>query len=350
MSAEQLTFVVGTGRCGSTAVSRVLHEHPDVLSISEMLVGIKRMLRPGFPSVDGREMWRLLTQRTPLIDEFICAGLKTAEFRYPYGSGRFDPARKEVPWIWHCMLPMLSDDPDALFDLLAAEVVSWPARAPADQFRALFAFLSELFGKSVVVERSGVSIDAVPHLLQMFPEARFVLIHRDGPDCALSMSRHPVFRLRGLWAEVTRLHGQAPDNPEQFRGIITPPFDAERFMSYPVPLTFFGEFWSALLCQGVPALAELPPGGWTSLRYEDLVSHPARELARIAAFVGADATGQWLSAAAAIINGRRPASAAASELDPADLAAIREACMPGAQAIATAEARLAATGRESSLL
>lgn len=345
MSARKivpLTFVVGTGRCGSTAVSRVLHEHPDVLSISEMLVGIKRMLRPGYPSVDGREMWRLLAQRAPYIDEFICAGLKTAEFCYPYGRGRFDPARGEVPWICHCMLPMLSDDPDALFDLLAAEVVSWPARTLADQFRALFTFLSELFGKSVVVERSGVSIDAVPQLRQQFPEARFVLIHRDGPDCALSMSRHPVFRLRGIWAEIKRLHGEAPDSPEQFRGLITPPFDAERFMSYPIPLTFFGEFWSTLLCQGVPVLAELPPGGWTSLRYEDLVSHPARELTRIAAFVGAAATPQWLSAAAAIISGHRPASAATSELAPADLATIREACIPGVQAIVTAEARLAA--------
>jgi hypothetical protein len=291
--------------------------------------------------VDGHEMWRLLTQRAPFIDEFISAGLKTVEFRYPYGSGRFDPARKEVPWICHCMLPMLSDDPDALFDLLAAEVVSWPARSLSDQFRALFAFLSELFGKSVVVERSGVSIDAVPQLRQQFPEARFVLIHRDGPDCALSMSRHPVYRLRGLWAEVTRLQGEAPD-PEQSRGLITPPFDAERFMSYPIPLTFFGELWSTLLGQGVPTLAELPPGGWTSLRYEDLVSHPARELARIAAFVGFSATPQWLSAAAAIINGHHPASAATSELGPADLAAIREACAPGAQAIATAEARLSA--------
>lgn len=379
-----LTFVVGTGRCGSTAVSRVLGEHPDVLSISEMLVGIKQMLRPGLSSVDGREIWRLLAQRAPILDEFICAGLKTAELCYPYDSGRFDPARGEVPWICHSMLPMLSDDPDALFDLLAAEVGSWPARPPADQFRALFAFLSELFGKSVVVERSGISIDAVPQLRQQFPEARFVLIHRDGPNCALSMSRHPLFRLRGLWEEVRRLQGEAPDNretspgqfrpavrlrgteeevkrlhgkgpvsretvPEQFRGLITPPFDAARFMSYPIPLTVFGELWSTLLCQGVPDLAELPPGGWTTLRYEDLVSHPARELARIAAFIGVAATSQWLSAAAAIINGHRPASAATSELGPADLAAIREACIPGAQAIVAAEARLAAAARESSV-
>jgi hypothetical protein len=346
-----LTFVVGTGRCGSTAVSRALREHPDVLSVAEMFIGMKRMLHPGYPSVDGRTMWRLLAQGAPILDEFIRAGLKTAELCYPYGSGRFDPARGEVPWICHSTLPMLSDDPDALFDLLAAEVVSWPVRTPADQFRALFAFLSELFGKSVVVERSGISVDAVPQLRQQFPEARFVLIHRDGPNCALSMSRHPLFRLRGILAEVRRPDREAPDrretDPGQLRGLVTPPFDAERFMSYPIPLTFFGEFWSDLHCQGVPALAELPPGGWTSLRYEDLLSHPARELARIAAFIGIVATSRWLSAAAAIINGHRPASAATSELGPADLAAIREACVPGAQAIVAAEAQLTAASRQA---
>ncbi len=31
----QLTFVVGTGRCGSTLLSRLLREHRDVLSMSE---------------------------------------------------------------------------------------------------------------------------------------------------------------------------------------------------------------------------------------------------------------------------------------------------------------------------
>jgi hypothetical protein len=339
-----LIFIVGTGRCGSTALSRVFREHPDVLSVSEILIRMKRALIPRFPAVDGREMWRMFSEPPPLLDDIVCAGLKPVEMCYPYGKGRFDPANG-VPAICHSTLPMLSDDPDALFDTLAAEMVTWPVRPVADHFRALFAFLCELLGKSVVVERSGGSVELVPHLRRQFPEARFVHLHRDGPVCAISMSRHPVFRLRGFMDEAARLLGEEPrrqsDIPEQFRGLAVPPFDAERFTSYPIPLTFFAELWSELLCRGVPALAELPPGTWTSLRYEELIMSPAAELSRLAAFIGIPATSQWLAAATPMIGKHRPASAVA-DLEPAVLAALKEACAPGAQAITAAEARLAA--------
>lgn len=339
-----LTFVVGTGRCGSTAVSRVFREHPDVLSVSEILVGMKRVLAPRFPAVDGGELWQMLTEPPPLLDDLVRAGLKPAEMCYPYGRGRFDPARG-VPTICHSTLPMLSDDPDALFDLLAAEVVKWPARSPGDQFRALFTFLSELYGSSGVVERTGTSIELVPQLRRLFPEARFVHIYRDGPDCALSMSRHPVFRLRGLGAEAKRLLDRAPGSArevrERFRGLLVPPLDAARFTSYPIPLTFFGELWSALLGRGLPDLAGLPPGSWMSLRYEDLIAYPAAALARLAAFADAPVTPGWLAAATAVVEGHRAASVAA-ELEAGQLAALRESCAPGARAIIAAEARLAA--------
>jgi sulfotransferase family protein len=172
-----------------------------------------------------------------------------------------------------------------------------------------------------------------------------VHLYRDGPVCTVSMSRHPVFRLRGFRAEVTRLLDDPPrsqaDIPEQFHGLLVPPIDAERFMSHPIPLTFFGELWSELICRGAPALAELPPGTWTTLRYEDLILSPAAELSRLADFMGVPATSQWLAAATPIIGNHRPASAVA-DLEPAVLDALREACGPGTQAITAAEARLAA--------
>lgn len=334
------TFVVGTGRCGSTAVSRVLREHPEVLSLSELFIGLLPTLSPEFPPVDGPGMWRELTTPAPLWDAIFRAGLTPPEISYPFGSGRFDPTVTGMPPITYSMLPTLSDDPDALFDRLAAEVPSWPVRGAADHFRALFGYLGQIFGTSVTVERSGAMLGLVPQLRELFPEARFVHLHRDGPESALSMSRHPLFRAYALAMEVA---GHGPDGeelPERLRGLTTHPIDPEKFMSYPIPLSWFGVAWSTLVCQGMPALAAMPPGGWISLRYEDLLADPATVLTQLADFLGVPATPRWLAAASSLIDRRRPVSRAAG-LASGELAELREACAPGVQAIADAEAGLA---------
>ncbi len=352
-----LTFVVSTGRCGSTALSRVLREHPGVLSISELFSMLKGTLRhTGFPAheMDGAELWRILTARDEFADARIRAGLATPEMTYPYRTGRFSPVTG-VPMICHNMLPLLSDDPDTLFALLAGEVPHWPPRPAADQYRALFAFLAGLLGRPVVVERSGASLTIVAALHRQFPEARFIHLHRDGPDCALSMSRHPVFRLAGLTAAAAQAAGapavlpwEAAESqlrrlraqgkiPREFTGLIDWPFDAERYMSYPLPVAFFGELWSWLVCEGVPALAKLAPGGWISLAYEDLLREPAAQLAILADFIGVAASPRWLARATDLIS--RPGQASvAAELGPAELESLRTACEPGARAIAAARA------------
>lgn len=352
-----LTFVVSTGRCGSTALSRVLREHPGVLSISELFSMLKGKLRhTGFPAhqMDGAELWQILTARDAFADARIRAGLVTPEMTYPYRTGRFSPVTG-VPIICHNMLPMLSDDPDALFALLAREVPGWPPRPAADQYRALFAYLAGLLGRPVVVERSGASLTIVRALRRQFPEARFIHLHRDGPDCALSMSRHPVFRLAGLTAAAAQAAGvpatlpwEAAESrllrlreqgrvPREFTGLIGWPFDAERYMSYPLPVAFFGELWSWLVCEGVPALAELTPGDWTSLRYEDLLREPAAQLTGLAHFIGVDASPRWLARATGLIS-RPGRPSAAAGLDPPELESLRAACEPGARAIAAAAA------------
>ncbi|HUY45943.1 MAG TPA: sulfotransferase [Streptosporangiaceae bacterium] len=332
-----LTFVVGTGRCGSTALSRVLSAHPDVLSVSELVVmGKKGPLRPGAGAnaVDGATMWRHLSAPMPLMDAFAAAGRPTPEMAYPYGKGRFDPA-VGVPAICHMTLPMLTADPDGLYDQLAAEVPRWPSRPLADQYRALFAFLASLLGRKVVVERSGSSLAFVRELRRDFPEARFVHMYRSGPECALSMSRHPLFRLRAASAEVGRLRSAGADLPPRLASLLAPPYDPERLSSLAVPLTFFGEMWTGMITAGLAALGELPSGTWSSLRYEDLLREPEAQLAGLAGFLGVPAPPGWLATAGGILAGRT-AGAASAEPAAAELAALTAACEPGERAIATA--------------
>jgi len=355
-------------------LSRILHKHPDVLCVSEFFGTLMRVMHERvFPiaDLDGRELWRMLTTPFHFFDAAIRDGLRFPELCYPYGSGRFDPvtapsepgSRSEpgtgVPMISHITLPMITDDPDGLYDQLAAEIPRWPARPAASQYRALFALLADLLERRIVVERSSTSLSVVPLLRQQFPEARFVHMHRDGPDCALSLSGHPLFRMAGLRAAAVRAAGlsswdeieaelrrlyQLKQLPPEFNGLIVWPFDAQRFMAYPIPVAFFGQMWSRMVCEGVPALSELPPEAWTGLRYEDLLRDSEAELTRLAGFLGVPASSRWLAAARQLIDSRGNGSGGAAAAQPGQqqLDALREACAPGTRAIADADARRSA--------
>jgi hypothetical protein len=335
-----LNFVVGSGRCGSTMVSRLLREHPEVLSISELFLRDDIVPTGSQPSVDGPEVWEWLSTPEPLLDAFFSLGT-VPELRYPH-DGRFKPDTG-IPLVCHGVLPMLSQDPDTLFDLLAAEVPTWPTRSAADHYRSLFRFLGQQLGKRVTVERTGGSIVMVDALAKQFPESRFVYIHRDGPACAVSMSRHPLFRFRAIKRALHRMRpGEVEGIPEEIRGPGEFSIDMERLMSFPIPLAAFGDLWSFFIRQGLPQLAELPPDRWTTLHYENVLTDPPGELARLAAFIGVPATPQWLAAGTALISGDRSVKIS-RELAPDALAALQRACAPGAEAFAAAESRLRET-------
>jgi hypothetical protein len=353
-----LVFAVGTGRCGSTMLSMILNEHPDVLSLSEFFTILKDPRRPAeflTRRFDGAELWRKLASPVPAIDQMVRDGMRTPGLRYPYETGRFSP-QTGVPLICHGILPMLSADPDALFDRLAAAVPGWPSRPAADQYRALFGLLERLSGRRVTVERSGASLSVVPLLREHFPEARFIHMYRDGPDCALSMSRHPASRRAALISEAAQLAGlletaslaeveaALPRLPPEYSELLTGRRASGQLMARATPLTAFGRRWSALVCTGITALTGLAAGSLLSLRYEDLLTAPGVELTRLAGFLGVTAAPQWLAAASRLADPSRGGRAAAT-LSPAEFASLKAACEPGERAIAAAEPRPAGAGQ-----
>jgi hypothetical protein len=345
----RLTFVVGTGRCGSTMLSAMLRDHPDILSVSE-LFGTLRAAAQGASfldgELDGRELWQRLARPFPMLDQMMASGLPIPEMGYPLGRGRFTLATG-IPLICHYTLPMLTADPDLLYDTLAGLVPAWPRRPVAAQCEALLTHLAGLLGRPVLVERSAASLTMVDALSRQFPGARFVHLYRDGPDCALSMSRHPVFRREILALAAAYQLGRAAGLdrplplaagtvlPEPFAGLVFPPYDAARLMAYPIGVEAFARCqWSPQICAGVPALGRLAPGRCLSLCYEDLIRDPARALSAFCEFIEVGAPRRWLAAARDMVDPTR--SGAAADLAPAALAALRTACAPGTRALAAA--------------
>lgn len=53
-------FIVGTGRCGSTILSTMLDQHPDIAVLSEFFVSLDYLKRYGERSVDGDELATIL--------------------------------------------------------------------------------------------------------------------------------------------------------------------------------------------------------------------------------------------------------------------------------------------------
>jgi len=329
-------------------LSRILSKHPDVLSLSEFYRALYDETQSKLPTddLDGQELWRLLTATSPYTDGLILANLASSEMCYPYNRGRFDPAAG-VPAICHATLPLLTDDPDMLFDYLAAEVSSWPKRSATEQYEAIFATLAKRLNRHVVVERSGASLILVPTFRQLFPHARFVFMYRDGVDSALSMSHHPPFRHQAIVAEALRVTGLPPGTPpsyieavapEEFEGVLAPPFDTLRFKLFPIPLTTFGASWAWQTRHGVAALSAPPLDTLFMLKYEKLLADPKTELTTLANFIGITARRDWLEAASTLIEPSR-AGAATARLDPGTLAALNDACEPGTDSISSLESQ-----------
>ncbi|MEX2981103.1 sulfotransferase [Streptomyces sp. C36] len=336
-----LTFVVGTGRSGSTALSHIVNAHPDVLSLSELLSSVQSR---GFPQglVGGGEFWRLLADPNQLFERMIRSGVPMPEFVYTRRPGRFATETTGIPALSLMVLPHLTDDPDGLFDELEKQVCRWPDRAAAGHYEALFDLLCTRFGRTAVVERSGYSLERVPLLRGAFPQARFVHLFRDGPDCALSMSRHTGFRLIFLLREILARTGaqrvedltedQVRSLPPELSDLLTERFDSALVLDSDVPLTGFGALWSELITRGVDHLSEVPAPMRTTLAYEDLLDEPRKELTRLADFIGVEPLPQWLDAGSARLDaGRRGAS---RRLPTDEFTALRECCAPGARALA----------------
>jgi hypothetical protein len=330
-------FVVGTGRCGSTLLSRMLALHRHTLSIFEFMNGIDAARRFDPAPVEGVDFASLISAEQPFVTAVLRRGYDVSEIVYPFEEdGRYQ-RDEALPWILVSVLPRLSDDPDSLFDAVMEFSRELPRQPMASHYRALFDWLAERLGRSLWIERSGSSIEYLASLCDSFPDARFLHLHRDGPETALSMREHHAYRLPisilyeapvasgKTLAELGALDLQAtPTCSDPISQIL-----ASRPCAH-----YFGRYWNDQVLRGYRALPRLDPDRYCEVRFEDLLERPGEVLGGIGAFFGLDADPGWVARAAALVEGvpaRRVPELASEERE-----ALAAACRPGQQLLGRA--------------
>jgi len=224
-------FIVGTGRCGSTLLSRMLRCNPELLDLSEFYSGLdwNRRLQP--EPMSRLEFRDLITAPHPFVTMALQRGYLPAEVTYPVGqAGAGRRPEDPLPWAIAVTLPSLTSNPEPLYGELCQLVEAQPPGPPAEHARTLFAWLTKRMGRSVWVERSGAAITWLDDLARAFPDARFLHLHRAGEEAALSMREHAVFRLAVMLTyqlplgenagmeELSRL-GENPDHVARLLGV-----------------------------------------------------------------------------------------------------------------------------------
>ncbi|MEU0133174.1 hypothetical protein ABZ172_03890 [Streptomyces sp. NPDC006296] len=328
-----LTIVLGTGRCGSTMLSDLVNLHPGALSLSEFFACLDPGVFPG-GTLDGPAFWKVLGTPRLKPNVLMSRGVTVPEYRYPVGSGRY--AAGEVPALSLMTLPPLTEDPDELFDRIRDEVTGWSAAPVSRQYLRLFSWWASSCGRDVVVERSGASLRFLPELLTQFPAARFVHMYRDGPDSAVSMSRHPLFRLGVLIGDMRAELGvdpyRSPDPghsdrlPERLRPFAPDGLDAAALADADIPLARFGDMWSRAT-GALRHLDGLPPERLLHLSYDAVVADPVPRLTAFGRFAGLADPEEWAALAAGRVDRKR--AGAGNRLSPDRAEELRLACVPG---------------------
>ena len=315
-----LIIIVGTGRCGSTMLSNLLRQHPDVLSLSEFFALLEGP-KFGEEVLDASQFWNLIGIPGPGINGMMRRGIQITEFLYPITTTSRYNLETGIPPILLVTLPHLTANYEEVFDELREAVSHFPPDRVEQHYRRLFAWLMQRFGRTVCVERSGLSLPMLPSFIRLFPEAKFVHIIRDGRECALSMSRHVGFRLAAL-AGAARIAGERPAEPQS-----SPQAAPMQAMPRDIPIEVFGSFWCNLLIEGVRQLAQLPPERVLTIIYEQFVAQPEAGADQLITFIDPALRSEaWTQAVATQVH-QQPLTW--TNLPPQQRLALEAACQPG---------------------
>jgi hypothetical protein len=222
---------------------------------------------------------------------------------------------------------------ESIFDTSASNI--WdPAQltAPAtERIRREYAAYAQRSGQEVVIDKSPTHVFNIPIILEVFPEAKWVHIIRDGRDVTLSISkewrrrrelvesrdfralvrtaltmlrRQPFwrYRLMALRHELgsrLSLHPSRYFNKKMWHGEVGwgPRYEGwQEYLATHSVLAFNASQWAESVRAARAAWSAIPDANKIEIRYEGLLQETDRVLTAVLAVLGCDCTDAFLAA------------------------------------------------------
>lgn len=239
-----LVFVLGTGRCGSTLVHEILARHGDVgfvSNVDDRLGGLSR---------GGRRNQAIYT-RVP------------ARFTQ---KGRIRFAPSEGYRVLDALVSPILSEPYR--DLNASDVTPWLAT----RLQSFFVQRAEAQGRSIFLHKFTGWPRALL-LAQVFPEARFIHVVRDGRAVVNSWLQMPWWR--------------GHQGPSRWHFGPLSPVETEIWARHDESLVALaGLAWQRLVDAYTTCAETLGADRWVDVRYEDIIAAPRLHVNALLAGMG----------------------------------------------------------------
>ena len=286
----QPIIIVGTGRCGSTMLSNALFRYEPILVLSEFFstLSSKAFVKT---NLNGMEFCSILADLRPIFKHLFQHKINIEEYA--------NVENEFVPPMLVNTLPALTKEASTLYQEMIKYFSELPKMSISDLYMNLFDWLRRYFNKNIWIERSGSSLEYVDSLVELFPNARFIHIYRNGLDCAVSMSKHYGFKAAMLQSIVEELTGKNPftdvlteEEKEKIGGYanIIPHehFNSDIFMNYKIPLYKYGLLWTTQVLKTIKLFKNFSEEKFMSVCYEDILNNPQKELNKVMKFINSD--------------------------------------------------------------
>ena len=348
-------FIIGTGRCGSTILSKMLNVHPEICVLSEFLVALDAVKKFGERDVSGTELAGICDCGLGSTGEFkkIVKHLATPEITFdmdapPPGVAPENYRDGVYPELILLPLANIFEDATVAFDELIEFAKTQPTRRLSQQLFTLFKWVTQRAGKTLWIERSGGTLAQLPELLELFQNAKFLHLHRNPLDVALSMKAHHHMRLFALQHYGLRTQGgvtwdDLDESDLNNVGAMSPRL--QEIFDHDVPLEIFLKDWNEMVLRGFTSVKHMSVEQYSEISFEDLIAEPTRVLGHIIDFFDLPEAAGWMDEAVSLLT---PNKAGKASPNPAQIEMLADTCHPGTVLLERESSRPSSAGQLTS--